>query len=354
MTVIDADTHVVEGPAIWDFVRPEDEAFRPLSVTSERESRHAYSSGGREFWMIDGFLYGRGGQPSAVYAEGTRDLGNTAARVADMDRYGHDVQVIYPSLFLNLWTRTVAAERAATRAYNAWMAETCRPTKGRLRWVALPVVRDIESSLVELKTAKENGACGIQLRGYEGDVTLDDPSVEPLFAAACDLDMPICIHIGNGSPAYASIKNARTGLRNVLGNSMPTLIAFAALTLAQVPKKFPKLRIGFIEAASEWVPFAVHRCRKALKHYGISDSTDKLFADNRFFVTCEAQEDVAAVARVTGPDALLVGTDYGHADTSTELEAPRLLKERSGNNGDLDHELVRRICDDNPRRFYGL
>ena len=350
MAIIDSDAHVVEGPDIWTHVRPEDEAFRPLAVTADRQSHHAYSSGGADFWMIDGQLYGRGGQPSDQYAEGTRDLTNTAARIADMDRFGHDHQVIYPSLFLNLWCRSVDAERAAVRAYNSWMAEVCGATNGRLRFVAVPVVRDFDASKEEITRAKDRGACGIQLRGYEGDAALDNPDMEPFFALACDLDMPICIHIGHASPAYASIKNARTGLRNVLGISMPTLISFAALTLARIPEKFPQLRIGFIEAASEWVPFAVHRCRKMLKHYGLGDSTDSLFADNRFFVTCEAQEDINAVAKVTGPDSILIGTDYGHADTATELEAPRLLRERD----DLADDLVGRIVDANPRKFYAL
>ena len=350
MAVIDADTHIVEGPGIWTHVRPDDHSFRPLAVTSESESRHAYSSGGKEFWLIDGQVYGRGGQPSEFYADGTRDLMNTPARIADMDRFGHDVQVIYPSLFLNLWCASIDAERAAVRAYNSWMAEVCGATDGRLRWIALPVVRDSEASKDEIKTAKQNGACGILLRGYEGDATLDDPDIEPFFALACDLDLPICIHIGNASPAYASIKNARTGLRNVLGNSMPTLIAFAALILAGIPDKFPKLRVGFIEAASEWVPFAVHRCRKMLKHYGVRDTSETLFSDNRFFVTCEAQEDINALAKVTGPDSIMIGTDYGHADTATELEAPRLLRERD----DLSSDLVDRILDANPKEFYGL
>ena len=69
MVVIDSDTHVVEGPEIWTHVRPEDDAFRPLSITADRESRHAYTSGGKEFWMIDGQMYGRGGQPSEKYAD---------------------------------------------------------------------------------------------------------------------------------------------------------------------------------------------------------------------------------------------------------------------------------------------
>lgn len=350
MTVIDSDTHVVEDAMIWDYVSKTDAAYKPVPMTADEDSHLAYSSGGRQFWLIDGRLFGRGGQPGPMYAEGTRTLGDPAARVADMDRYGHDIQVIYPSLFLNLWCKAVAAERAAVRAYNRWMADVCAPFDGRLRWVALPVVRDSEASLAEMEFGRDHGACGVMLRGYEGDRSLDDPGLDALYAKACDLDMPVCIHIGNGSPSYGAIANSKSGQRNVLGNSMPTLIAFAALTLSDIPSRFPGLRIGFIEAASEWVPYAVSRCRKMLSHYGIRDTTETLFADNRFYVTCESTEDVNYVASVTGPENLLIGTDYGHADTSTELEAPRLLRERE----DLSADLTTGIVHANAKRFYAL
>lgn len=350
MTVIDSDTHVVEDKMIWDYVSGAEAAYKPIAVTLDEESRLAYSSGGKHFWLIDGVLYGRGGQPGPMYAEGTRTLGDPDARVADMDRYGHDIQVIYPSLFLNLYCKNVAAELAAVRAYNRWMASVCEPFNGRMRWIVLPVVRDMKASLEEMEFGRTNGACGVLLRGYEGDVSLDNPDLDAIYKKACDLDMPICIHIGNASPSYAAIANSQSGKRNVLGNSMPTLIAFAALTLSDVPSRFPSLRIGFIEAASEWVPFAVHRCRKMLKHYGIRDTTNTLFADNRFYVTCEATEDINYVAKVTGPDNLLIGTDYGHADTSTELEAPRLLRERN----DISVDLTSRIVETNAKTFYGI
>lgn len=350
MKIVDADTHVVEDAMIWDYVPEAEAAHKPLTLTSNEETRLAYSSGGSQFWLIDGKLYGRGGQPSPMYADGTRNLADPAARIADMDRYGHDVQVIYPSLFLNLACDNVAAERVAIRAYNRWMADVCQPFSDRLRWVVLPVVRDIESTLTEMEFGRQHGACGVMLRGYEGDASLDATALDPIYAKACDLDLPVCIHIGNGSQNYAAIANSQSGKRNVLGNSMPTLIAFAAITLSDIPSRFPALRIGFIEAASEWVPFAVHRCRKMLKHYGIRDTTETLFADNRFYVTCEATEDVNHVAAVTGWDNLLVGTDYGHADTSTELEAPRLLRERK----DLPTDLTDRIVNENAMRFYGL
>ena len=285
-----------------------------------------------------------------MYAGGTRTLGDPTARVADMDRYGHDVQIIYPSLFLNLYCKSLDAERAMVRAYNRWMADVCAPFEGRMRWVVLPVVGDVEASLAEMNFGRGNGACGVLLRGYEGDRTLDDPALDPLYAKASDLDLPVCVHIGSASPSYGAIANAKSGTRNVIGNSMPTLIAFAALTMSDVPARFPGLRFGFIEAASEWVPYAVHRCRKMLSHYGIRDTTETLFADNRFYVTCEATEDVNYVAGITGPGNLLIGTDYGHADTSTELEAPRILRERY----DLSADLTSRIVDANAKRFYAL
>ena len=80
------------------------------------------------------------------------------------------------------------------------------------------------------------------------------------------------------------------------------------------------------------------------------DSFDTMFADNRFYVTCEADEDVARIAKVTGPDNLLIGTDYGHADTSTELDAPGILQRRN----DLSADLTQKIVTDNPKRFYAL
>src|SRR6185295_4671192 len=116
--IIDSDTHVVEDDMIWNFVSKDDARYKPIAVESSEVSYAAYSSGGSRFWLIDGKLYGRGGQPSKVYADGTRNLANTKARVADMDKRGHAIQVVYPSLFLNLTAKDVKAERAAVRGYN--------------------------------------------------------------------------------------------------------------------------------------------------------------------------------------------------------------------------------------------
>ena len=46
----------------------------------------------------------------------------------------------------------------------------------------------------------------------------------------------------------------------------------------------------------------------------------------------------------------MIGSDYGHADSSSELEALKNLEELSG----LAHGQVHKILEDNPKALYGL
>jgi len=56
------------------------------------------------------------------------------------------------------------------------------------------------------------------------------------------------------------------------------------------------------------------------------------------------------VLSYAGQDNLIIGSDYGHADTSSELEALRNLKRQ----GKVPARVIDNILDDNPRAFYGL
>jgi hypothetical protein len=51
-----------------------------------------------------------------------------------------------------------------------------------------------------------------------------------------------------------------------------------------------------------------------------------------------------------GENTLMIGTDYGHADSSTELDALTTLK----NSGGISGGQHKKIVEDNPRAFYGL
>jgi predicted TIM-barrel fold metal-dependent hydrolase len=51
-----------------------------------------------------------------------------------------------------------------------------------------------------------------------------------------------------------------------------------------------------------------------------------------------------------GEDCLVIGTDYGHTDISSDVDAINIFKART----DLTTEVKRKILSDNARALYGL
>ncbi len=72
--------------------------------------------------------------------------------------------------------------------------------------------------------------------------------------------------------------------------------------------------------------------------------------DNNFYVACQVNEDIQYIADIAGHGQLVVGTDYGHHDTSTEIEAMRLMKEKSN----IAPGLIDDILGANACALYGL
>jgi predicted TIM-barrel fold metal-dependent hydrolase len=73
-------------------------------------------------------------------------------------------------------------------------------------------------------------------------------------------------------------------------------------------------------------------------------------AANRLFVACQTNDDLPYLLETAGLGNLIIGTDYGHADLGSDIEAHRLIVERQ----DIPHEAARRIVDDNARLLFGL
>ena len=92
MPTIDADTHVIETERTWDYMDESEAQFKPVTVTSS-------SAPGRQFWLIDGKVFGRGSNVGKEFPEASREMKDVEIRLRHMDELGVDVQVLYPSLF---------------------------------------------------------------------------------------------------------------------------------------------------------------------------------------------------------------------------------------------------------------
>src|ERR1043166_5036659 len=117
----------------------------------------------------------------------------------------------------------------------------------------------------------------------------------------------------------------------------------------EIPKEFPKVRWGFVEVSAQWVPYVLNDLRDRFRRKGKSLPNDAMVANN-MWVACENTDDLPYVLSYTGEDRLMIGTDYGHHDPSTELNAIHLLR----NDKRIAPETVKKIIETNPRKFYGL
>jgi predicted TIM-barrel fold metal-dependent hydrolase len=68
------------------------------------------------------------------------------------------------------------------------------------------------------------------------------------------------------------------------------------------------------------------------------------------FVTCENSDDINYVVQQAGDDCLVIGTDYGHTDPSSDLDAIKIFQNRP----DVEPAVKRKILTDNARALYGL
>lgn len=359
--VVDADTHIDENEQTWAYVEPHEKAIAPAAGAPKQldPSRPA-----TRYWVIDGkrhLRFIRDDVRTGTTIE-TRELLDVDARLRAMDEIGVDVHIIYPTLFLIAITDNPAADRAAKRSYNRWLAERCERSGGRLRWIAMPPLMDMKETVEELRFAKAHGACGVLKKGdCEAGAWLDDEYFFPMYEEAQRLDMPICIHTGSGTIDSTPAKNFTSSRLFRIG--MPPQHAFHSLLFHSVPQKFPALRWGFIEAGASWVPAVLYNLERTLKkryhivsgpfNFAQYSVEGNLLKQNNLYVSCMVDEDLPYLVKFMGEDNILVGSDYSHGDAAIELDFQQELQTRA-DKGDISEGLVRRIISDNPLAFYGL
>lgn len=348
MPTIDSDAHVLETMETWSFMGENEQRYAPV-ILSKTAGAGAVNTEGiekREYWVVENRLHEKQQNMSAKVPVDSREMRDVESRIRHMDELEIDIQVLFPTLMLRPIASRAPLEYALCRSYNRWLADIWKHGQGRLRWVAVPPVLSLDKARAEMEFAKEHGACGIFMRCLENERHLGDSYFFPLYEIASDLDLPIAVHLGNGSFSVHDFYAPDTTFTKF---KLPTIGAFHSLIMHETPSRFPNVRWGIIEASANWLPYVLQDLRQRFRRRGKVLPKDILGANN-IFVTCEVTDDLPYIMQAAGADNLIIGTDYGHADSSTEIEALRLLRDRK----EIGPEVVDRILWDNPRRFYGL
>jgi predicted TIM-barrel fold metal-dependent hydrolase len=358
MITVDADAHVVETERTWDYMEASDQKYRPACI-------YPKGPGGLGYWLIDGKIRGAARQPitSQRYAEFTaasgynvmvprqaREMEDVPARLRHMDELSVDVQVLHATIFLQQVANRPEVEIPICLGWNRWMADVWKQGQGRLRWSTVLPLLSIPHALEQLRFASANGAVAVFIRSLEGSRVPHDPYFFPVYEEASNLNMAIVIHASNANPhVRETVNQYNVGMPSMWSYSAQTVGAFHAWALNGMPERFAGLRFGAVEVSASWLPWIVKDWRRRLPGIGRTAPADPL-REFRMFVACQTDDDVPYLVQQLGEDCLMIGTDYGHADTSSEIEAIRTLQAR----GRLSPRTMQKIVDDNPRAFYGL
>ena len=340
MAVIDSDAHVVETERTWEFMEDFESTFKPEVVVPK-------AGGDREYWMVEGRTFAKNSNIGKDTPDEAREMSDIDSRLAHMDELGVDVHVLYPTIFLRPLTRRPDAEVALCKSYNRWLADIWRKGGGRLRWVVLPPVMSLDKAIDELNFGKENGACGVYMRSADGDRRLSDSYYAPMYQEAAKLDLPICVHASTGNFGMYDLFSQDSGFAQF---KLPVVGAFHDLLMKGTPAKYPDLRSAFIEVSSQWIPYALNDLELRFRRIGKEWLGKDTLRENRMYVACQTSDDIAYVVDNVGDENIIIGTDYGHNDTSSELIALRKLRE----DGKIDPATVDKFLDRNAKTLYAL
>jgi uncharacterized protein len=365
--VIDADAHVLESEHTWDYLEPSERKFRPRVFSSPDDPVNQH-------WMLDNRICGQR-MPSLSEAflkahlkesgrnidtpKASAHMDDVALRLQHLDELGIDHQVLHNSLWIRPITDRPEVEAALCRSWNRWMADIWKQGRGRLSWVAVLPYMTIVEALDQMRFAYNNGAVGICLRPHENARHITNPYYYPIYDEASRLNMAAIMHVANANTImYDFASSPWDGGEALARFRAPVVVACHSLLLSDLHEMFPTLRWGFIEAAAGWVPWILREAKSRMQAaglFGVKDdgvALDRMLGTRQIFVTCQTNDDIPYIVKEAGLDCLVIGTDYGHPDPSSDIDAITTFRRKY--EGVLSDEAVANILEHNPKRLYAL
>ena len=282
-----------------------------------------------------------------------------AERIKDMDREGVDVNLTLPSAWFGAFTadEDVELEAAIYRAYHRWMADYCGAFPARIKGVILVCPRDLENSLQELeRRTKEDWALAAFVYAPSG-FPLDHPDLEPVWAACQHHDLSVVLHTFTSSPPYAPGGQDNWDnhfLQSATAHSWCGERNIAALIGAGVMDRYPKLRIGLLEAGHSWLPFWMTRMDSYAHSHAkylpsLEQKPSEYVMSGKYFQSIEMSEGeklTKQVIEVIGEDILMYASDYPHRETWFPKSVETVMA------WDLPEPTKRKLFWENAVRYY--
>jgi len=244
-------------------------------------------------------------------------------KIAFMDQHGIDISVIS---LANPWLDFLTPAEAGVRAteLNDELEKECAKYPGRLyAFGALPLSASTETIVSEIERLSKLKYLRGVIMGTSGlGSGLDDPALEPVFAALETYQQIVFLHPHYGLPA--SVYGPRAGdyghvLPLALGFPLETTIAVTRMILSGVWDRFHGLNI-LVAHSGGTLPFLAGRIESCIAHDGHLKKEGKIqgrrsvwdILKKNIYLDAVIYSEVGLKAAIdaSGADRLLFGTDH--------------------------------------------
>jgi predicted TIM-barrel fold metal-dependent hydrolase len=368
--LIDADSHLEEGPEVFEYLDAEFAHRRPRVIDIGDAVAHRPSRD--KVWLIDGEirpkLFGAGQScyatpPSSAFAL-NKPVPPQEQSLQDIDGLLHrldgvplDMIVVYTTLFLHPVTEDPRFEAALMASWNTYLHERAALANGRLRFGALIPTRDPVLGAKEIRRAKDLGAASAMLLPVAGYRMLHDRAFDVLWEAALDVDLPIALHVGYSHKGIQdSCDSVAASL--VLNFEMSMAVGMFSFLAGGILDRYPDLRVAFLEAGSVWLPAMLDRMDKwrttpTAEVWPAQRAPEDYLSTGRLYFTVEGDEsNLVDFINQVGYEQILGSADFPHVHYAGGALGHGFTELRD--HPDLSAVQKEAILGSNARRFYGF
>jgi aminocarboxymuconate-semialdehyde decarboxylase len=266
-----------------------------------------------------------------------RQIFDLDLRLAEMDANGVDMQLVCSAVQTFFYGEEAALGAACAALQNDGLAAVVKRYPGRFKGLATLPMQDPQKAAHELRRAVRTlGLYGAQIGSNVNGTNLDDPALEPVWAAADELRAFFLVHPHGEIVPGDRLKSYY--MRNFVGLPFETTVAGVSLVFGGVLERYPNMTVCLCHGGG-FVPYQIGRflhahAVRAEPKARLREPPEASLARLHYDSIVHSTRALDFLIDQVGPERVLLGSDYpfdmGNLDCVARVEAldrPRAVKD---------------------------